>query len=253
MDPVAAWLEPFRARPRDAAVLLDYDGTLSPIVLDPAKARPLGGAADALVALHQRCGQLAVVSGRPVEFLAQHLPDELTIYGLYGLEQRREGHLIEHPEATGWRDRIAEVVAAAHRDVPDGVEVESKGLSLTLHFRRHPELAEAAGEWATTMARDAGLEVRPAKKSLELHPPVAVDKGTVVESVVGGLAQACYLGDDEGDLAAFDGLDRVAERGCKTLALAVTADESSPELLARADATVAGPAGVLAFLRSLVA
>jgi trehalose 6-phosphate phosphatase len=95
--------------------------------------------------------------------------------------------------------------------------------------------------------------VRPAKMSLELHPPVAVDKGTVVEELVGDLGLACYVGDDVGDLAAFDGLDRLAARGCTTLRVAVTTTESAPALLARADLQVPGPEGALELLRALLA
>lgn len=252
MDPQAAPLEPFRARPRDAAVLVDYDGTLAPIVLVPAQAVPLPGVVEALLDLEARVGRLAVVSGRPVAFLAQQLPPGLTLCGLYGLEQRLDGVLIEHPSAAGWRDRVAAVVTDARRDLPAGVEVEAKGLSLTLHLRRHPELADEAAAWARATATASGLEVRTAKQSFELHPPVAVDKGTVVEEVVGDLALACYIGDDEGDLPAFDALDRLAARGRTTLRVAVATDESAPALLARADVRVAGPAGVLALLRSLV-
>jgi trehalose 6-phosphate phosphatase len=253
MDPVAASLEPFRAAPRDAAVLVDYDGTLAPIVLDPALAVPLPGVADTLLALHARFAEVAVVSGRPVAFLADQLPAALPLCGLYGLEQRRDGAVVEHPLAVGWRPRIDAVVAEATAELPPGVDVEPKGLSLTLHFRRHPEVADQARAWAATAARRAGLEVRTAKMSLELHPPVAVDKGTVVEELVGDLGLACYVGDDEGDLAAFDGLDRLAARGCTTLRVAVTTAESSPALLARADLQVRGPDGALELLRALLA
>jgi trehalose 6-phosphate phosphatase len=252
MDPVAAWLEPFRAAPADAAVLVDYDGTLAPIVLDPAQAVPLPGAAATLVALRARFAEVAVVSGRPVAFLAEQLPPEVTLCGLYGLEQRRDGTILEHPQAAGWRPRIDEVVAEAHRSLPPGVEIEHKGLSLTLHLRRHPELADAARAWAADVAREVGLDLRPAKMSVELHPPVGVDKGTVVEELAGDLGLACYIGDDEGDLAAYDGLDRLAARGRSTLRVAVMTAESSPALLARADLQVDGPQGALDLLRRLI-
>ena len=49
--------------------------------------------------------------------------------------------------------------------------------------------------------------------SVELHPPVAVDKGTVLAELASGLAAACFIGDDAGDLPAFDALDELAEAG----------------------------------------
>jgi trehalose 6-phosphate phosphatase len=88
--------------------------------------------------------------------------------------------------------------------------------------------------------------------SVELHPPVAVDKGTVVEELASGLAAVCFVGDDIGDLPAFDALDRLAARGLSTLRVAVGTSESVSEIVERADVLVDGPSGALAFLRSLL-
>jgi trehalose 6-phosphate phosphatase len=252
MDPVSAPLDALRADPPRTAVLVDYDGTLAPIVGDPALAVPLPSAGATLLALHERFGRVAVVSGRPVSFLAEQLPAALTLSGLYGLEQRVDGVVGEHPAAAGWRPRIDEVAAAARAELDPGVEVEHKGLSLTLHLRRHPEHVPAAEAWATATAARTGLALRTAKRSFELHPPVEVDKGTVVEELVGDLAAAVYVGDDVGDLAAFDGLDRLAARGCATVRVAVATEETSAALVARADVTVDGPEGALAFLDALL-
>ena len=252
MHAADASLAPFRADPGRAAVLVDYDGTLAPIVVDPARAVPLPGMGVTLSALNDRYAEVAVVSGRPVAFLVDHLPEELTLIGLYGLERRRGGVVEEHPGATGWRPVIAAVVAGAVGALPPEVEVEDKGLSLTLHFRRHPDREGAAAEWAGRAAAGAGLQVRPAKMSLELHPPVTVDKGTVVDELTAGLSLACYVGDDEGDLPAFDGLDRLVARGGTALRVAVETSESSAPVLARADLRVNGPEGALDLLRALL-
>jgi trehalose 6-phosphate phosphatase len=246
-----ALLTPFRDAPSHAAVLVDYDGTLAPIVDDPASARPLPGAGEVLLALRSRFAEVAVVSGRPVAFLADQVPREVTLCGLYGLEERRDGVVSELPSAAGWRARVDEVVRAARAELPPGVEVEHKGLSLTLHVRRHPELADRARAWAAATAEHSGLEARLAKMSVELHPAVGVDKGTIVDRLADGLAAACYLGDDDGDLPAFHALDRVAGRGGTALRVAVVSTESSAALVALADLTVDGPEGALALLREL--
>ena len=91
--------------------------------------------------------------------------------------------------------------------------VESKGLSLTLHYRHPSRARPAVAEWARQQAARSGLEVRPAKMSVELHPPIAADKGTAVEELVAGLAAVCFVGDDRGDLPAYDALDRLAAPG----------------------------------------
>ena len=51
------------------------------------------------------------------------------------------------------------------------------------------------------------LEVRAAKMSVELHPPLPADKGTALEALAGGMAAVAYVGDDRGDLPAYDGGD----------------------------------------------
>jgi trehalose 6-phosphate phosphatase len=251
MDPDPALLGPLLAAPKRAAVLVDFDGTLSPIVTDNAAARPLAGAGDVLLALRARFAEVAVVSGRPVAYLAAHLPAEVDLSGLYGLEQRRGGSVSEHPAAAGWRSKVDGLAAAAGDGLPAGVEVEHKGLSLTLHLRRHPELVDAARAWAEEAAVRSGFALRTAKRSFELHPPVAVDKGTVVDELTAGRAAACYVGDDVGDLAAFDGLDRLVARGGAAVRVAVRTEEVSSELLERADVVVDGPDGALALLRML--
>jgi trehalose 6-phosphate phosphatase len=244
-------LAPFADRPADAAVVVDFDGTLSPIVADPAAARPLEGTVDALVDLAARLGLVAVMSGRPVDFLRQFVPGEIVLSGLYGLEVVRDGRRSDHPGAGAWREAVADVVRSSADRGPAGMGVESKGLSLTLHYRTHPELGPEVVEWARQQAARSGLEVRTAKMSVELHPPIAADKGTALEALVEGLGVVCFVGDDRGDLPAYDGLDRLASRGVHAVRVAVAGTETPAELVDRADVVVDGPAGVLAFLRGL--
>lgn len=244
-------LAPFTDRPADAAVLLDFDGTLSPIVEDPASARPLDGVTDALTRLAARFGLVGITSGRPVDFLLPLLPDGLVLSGLYGLEVVRDGRRSDRAGAGAWREVVADVARSSADRGPDGMGVESKGLSLTLHYRSRPELAAAVAEWARQQGARSGLEVRPAKMSVELHPPIAADKGTAVEELVAGLDAVCFVGDDRGDLPAYDALDRLAARGVHALRVAVASDEAPDELIGRADLVVDGPAEVLDLLNRL--
>jgi len=247
-----ALLAPFRAAPGRAGVFVDFDGTLSPIVLDAAAARPLPDAGPALTALHAAYATVAVVSGRPVSFLVEHVPPGPRLCGLYGLERIVDGEVVVHPGAPDWRPILDDVAEVAALEGPDGIEVEHKGLSITLHFRRVPAVGDAALAWAEGVAISTGLHVRPAKMSVELHPPVAVDKGTVVLDLAAGLDAVCFVGDDAGDLPAFDALDRLAAEGRSVLKVAVQTSESAPGVLARADLLVNGPEGAVALLRRLV-
>jgi len=243
----------FIGQPDDAAIIIDYDGTLAPIVDDPALALPLDGVADLLEQLADRYARVAVVSGRPLAFLLEVLPHSLILTGLYGLEALSGGQRFDHPQGGSWREVIDDVASLGEVRGPEGMLVERKGLSLTLHYRTHPEIEAQVGEWAAAQAARSGLRCRPARMSFELHPPIDVDKGTAVRNIAESIASVCYVGDDVGDLSAFDQLDEIDASGRRTLRVAVRSGESTPELLARADVVVDGPTGVRDLLQRLAA
>jgi trehalose 6-phosphate phosphatase len=247
---VADALDALRADPSLAAVLTDFDGTLSPIVDDPSAAAPLPGVVDVLASLAARYAVVGVISGRPVSYLLDRLGPDLWLSGLYGLEEVEDGRRIESPAAADWRPAV-DAMAVRATEVFGEEVVEHKGLSLTLHFRTRPEIGPDVRRWSAEQAAASGLETRSAKASVELHPPVRVDKGTVVERAAADARAVCFLGDDVGDLPAFDALDRLAGRGIVTVRVAVETPEAPVEVLERADLVVDGPDGALALLRSL--
>ncbi len=244
-------------------MITDFDGTLAPIVDDPEQARPLPEAADVLHRLAHRFARVAVVSGRPVAFLAEHLrTDEcgegsgcegLLLAGLYGLERVEGADVVTDPEVEEWRSVITELVALAEEQAPPGVIVETKGLSLTLHYRTAPEQRDWVEKWASEQAERTGLAVHGGRMSKELRPPIDVDKGSVVRELAEGLKAVCFLGDDVGDLPAFAALDGLAEdAGVSTLKVVVRSEEATDELLAHADVAVDRPEGALELLSRLL-
>ncbi|HEX7166062.1 MAG TPA: trehalose-phosphatase [Acidimicrobiales bacterium] len=252
-------LTPFTAAPRDAAIITDFDGTLAPIVLDPATATAVEGAVEALHALSEIYGRVAIVSGRPVEFLGDRLRvagrDDvgLVVSGLYGLERLERGHVMIHPDALPWIGPVRDAIARAEAEAPDGVRVERKGLSMTIHVREAPDCAAWARGFSEAVAATTGLVLHDARMSYELRPPVEIDKGSVVGELTDGMRAACFIGDDYGDLPAFDALDRLAaDCGASVLRVGVLSSEAPAELIARADVLVDGPEGSLGFLRQLL-
>lgn len=238
------------ADPDRTALLFDFDGTLSPIVEDPSAAGPVDGALELLDRLARRYRKVAVISGRPREFLAGRLGPDVDLSGVYGLETRVAGVDADHAAAERWRPVVARVAAAAR--LPDGVVVEPKGLSLTVHFRQAPEAEGAVVAWADEVAAETGLEVRSAKASLELHPPIPVDKGTSVRRLADGCDTVAYVGDDVGDLPAFAMLDAMAEEGRSVVKIAAGGDELPESLASNADLVVPGPEAVVALFSPLV-
>jgi trehalose 6-phosphate phosphatase len=252
---VAAHLSPLADRAAHAAFVVDYDGSLAPIVDDPARAVPLPATCDALRRLVPLMNEVAVVSGRPARFLADALGiDGLVYVGLYGLERLEGDVVVPDPAAVPYRDAISAAAAEAERRLP-GLLVERKGdVAFTIHWRPHPGRAGEARRVAAALADAYGLDVLDARMARELRPPVPVDKGTAVRSLVTGLDAAAFAGDDLADLEAFAALDAAVDAGQlgAGVKIAVTSPEAPAELVAQADVTVAGPAGLAAALDGLV-
>lgn len=240
---------PFVDAPSRSAVLTDFDGTLAPIVDDPSAAVPLAGVVEVLGRLAERYAVAGVVSGRPVAYLVDRLGPALSLSGVYGLERWRNGARQRVEEVERWRPVLADAVARARSEF--GPVVEDKGLSLTLHFRTCPERGAELRAWAAAQADEQGLAVNEARASVELHPPVDIDKGSETEALAQGMKAACFLGDDLGDVSAFAALDRLAATGVHTVRVAVDSDEAPLDLIGRADWVVDGPTGALALLEAL--
>jgi trehalose 6-phosphate phosphatase len=247
-------LQPFVGDPAGAAVFVDFDGSLAPIVLDPGAARPLPAARAALARLVPVLGRMAVVSGRPASFLRDVLEiDGLDYVGTYGLERIVDGEVVRDPRVLPFLDAIARAADDAEAALP-GLRVERKGdVAVTVHWRDQPERGPDAARWAAEAAPRFGLEApMRGRMAVELRPPVPVDKGTTVAGLLQGIGAAAFAGDDAGDLPAFAALHELAGLGMLThgVSIGVTSDESPAEVHA-ADVVVDGPAGLAALLDAL--
>jgi trehalose 6-phosphate phosphatase len=227
-----------RETPERAAVLLDVDGTLAPIVERPEDAAVPEETRGVLRDLVQRYALVGAVTGRPGA-LARELVGVagIAIAGSHGLELAAD--------AEEWRARLQ-----AFRRTVDW-PVEDKGLALSYHYRTHeePERARIELERVAERARSAGLRARFGRMVLELLPPIDANKGTAVRALLddAGLNRALFAGDDTTDLDAFS-VVKDLEVGVN---VAVDSDEAPPALLERADFVVHGPAGVVELLRTL--
>jgi trehalose 6-phosphate phosphatase len=227
------------AAPERAALLLDVDGVLAPIVPVPADAAVPPETRAELERLQARYALVACVSGRAGE-------DARRVVGLDGLVVVGEHGLELDPEAPAWRGRLEGLLAGL-----EWGDLERKPLTATLHYRRHPRPNEALRELEAIAerARAAGLVPRFGRKVLELRPPLAANTGTAVAHLLAqrGLRRALYAGDDTTDLDAFRALEAL-ELGVR---VAVASAEGPPELREAADVVVASPAAFLELLRSL--
>ena len=242
-------------RPGETAILLDFDGSLSPIVDLPDDAVPLPAAIDALQRLVGAIGRVGIVSGRPVDFLVGRVDvPGLVLAGLYGMELLVNGERRVDPRVVPYAEAVAAAADEADVRLP-GVIVERKsGVSVTLHWRTAPDRADEVVAVAADLARRYGLTELPTRFAIELRPPVAIDKGTAIDVLVEGYAVGAFAGDDTGDLLAFAALGRAAADGriARAVRIGVKSNEMPPALPAAVDGLVNGPAG-LAHLLDAVA
>ncbi len=192
---------------------LDFDGTLAPIesdpdapTIDPAMAPALGHLAA------QPAVDVAIVSGRQVDDLVDRVGKSgLTYAGNHGLELSRNGRTVVHPTAERQRPairRACERVADRIATVP-GWEIEDKGVTATVHYRRVP--ADRIPEVASAVEAAAGesttpLTVTEGKEILEIRPAIDWDKGRLLDLLAGEAPPGwttVYVGDDTTDEDAF--------------------------------------------------
>jgi len=239
------------------AVCLDFDGTIAPIVEDPAAARPLPGMVDLLGPLADRYAAAAIVSGRPATYLASHAAAPGVRYlGMYGLEEIVEGRVQVDPRLEAARPAVEaarEELAGDPAVTASGAHLEDKRYAVAVHTRRVAEpdrWAGPIGQAAARIAAGHGLEVVPGRMVWELRPQVHSDKGEAVRRVVAesGAGALVVAGDDLGDLPGFA---VAAELGGGLRVVAGSA-EAPAELLDAADLVVDGPEGVRELLEHLL-
>ncbi|HLY33002.1 MAG TPA: trehalose-phosphatase [Jatrophihabitantaceae bacterium] len=239
-----------------ALIALDFDGTLSPIVVDPATARPAPGAVDAVVALANLGARIAVITGRDARTVLElgglDVVPGLTVAGLYGAETWSNGELTTlptPPSTDELRTRLPELIRAA---CDDAVWIEDKRLSLVVHARTaaEPEAALAVLRPAVQQVADElGLDVHEGRDVLEIRLP-GFDKGRALRALGDGAPAVLFAGDDLGDLPAFDVVRQWREEG-RVARSVVACSAEVPQVCDAADVRVDGPEGVVDLLAAL--
>jgi trehalose 6-phosphate phosphatase len=198
MEPVVRSL----ARP-GTLIVLDFDGTLAPIVGDRTAAGLTRRSRAVLERLARRY-PVAVLSGRAAQDVRSRLDGVQLkwVIGSHGAEWPGEER-----KHRAWRRLIAKwrVVLAARLAGLVGVDIEVKPLALAVHYRHSPaqRRAEVLIDEATQDLRDASVVL--GKKVVNLVPEGAGDKRTALLRLVraAGARRVLFVGDDVTDEAAF--------------------------------------------------
>lgn len=231
----------------------DFDGTLSPIVERPSEAfLPIAveHVLKELASHHPRIS-LAFVSGREISDLTSRvaISEESIFAGNHGLEISGDGRTWIHPMVVESRRHLENLLTDLDErfgGVP-GIELEDKGLSVTLHYRRMlPERLPLLHSAIESLVLPIEIRRHEGKKVFEFRPRIEWNKGSALRQIARQLEipleAVVFLGDDVTDEDAFE------ELGPKGMTVHV-GSESAPS---RAAFNASDPADVARFLRALL-
>lgn len=199
-------------------LILDYDGTLTPIVASPRAAALAPSVRAALDRLARReRARLAILSGRGLADVRARVAIDNVIYGgCHGLEIEGAGLSFRHPSVHASRIVAARRALAAGAAAIPGTEIEFKGLAVSLHYRHvAPSRLDGVRAVATRVLRRVpGLALIAGHAVFDFVPRVGWDKGKAARWITRHAARALrpgrlavlYAGDDTTDEAAFAAL-----------------------------------------------
>jgi trehalose-phosphatase len=202
-------------------LMLDFDGTLAPIALTPGQALLPEGTRRDLERLSKNpdCS-IAIVSGRSLADVAAKVSiPGITYVGNHGLEVSWADGAISVFALPGFAGcvlmSLKKDLAVVLARYP-GAGLEDKGCSLAVHYRlvartERPQVRAAIDKVVHAHGGRAQIEMLSGRMVVDLRPPGAVDKGTIVSMLIRsenqrrgeGCTFALYMGDDRSDEGAF--------------------------------------------------
>jgi trehalose 6-phosphate phosphatase len=243
--------------------MLDIDGTLAPIVEHASDAHVPEQTRQLLKRVANHYGLVACVSGRRAsEARAMVSIGTISYIGSHGAELLRAGWTepVIDPAVEDWARRVQafghEVDTAELRR--QRVRMEDKGPIVAFHWRGAPdqEAARAAIDAIAARAEAAGFRTHWGRKVLEVRPPVRIDKGSGIATLLDGadIDAAMFVGDDRTDLDAFRTLSELAAEGRLNhiVRVGVRSEEGPGEIQSEADFVVDGTPGVRELLELLL-
>jgi trehalose 6-phosphate phosphatase len=253
-------LQAILASPSDTLIATDFDGTLAPIVENPAEAYADPSTVAALGRLGQYVGTVVVITGRAARaavglggFREVAGLGSMIVLGQYGVERWNavdDVYLLppEPPQIDAVANELPDVLDALGLAE---ARIENKGRAIAVHTRLLPDpqgaLAELEDPLRELAARH-GLVLEPGKKVWEIRAP-GMDKGAALRSIIDetGARQVIFAGDDLGDLAAFRAVRELASAGVTGL-LVCSASTEEDALTELSDVIVDGPSGLARWL-----
>lgn len=198
---------------RHIGLFLDFDGTISRIVPVPGDAeldRDIRSPLERLLARPDF--SIAIVSGRALADVRDRSALAGAIYvGNHGLEIEADHTSFREPQAEALLRELRCLSLQLRLALSDteGLEIEDKGFTLAVHFRR---VSEHLHDWvrsvtSSTVARSRSFTYREGKMVIDVIPHVNWNKGHAIKWIARQLLPSgslpIYIGDDATDEDAF--------------------------------------------------
>lgn len=240
-------------------LITDVDGTISPIVDQPDKAQVTPQNHNLLQQLHTQLTFVGVISGRSAEDVAQRVGIEGLVYiGNHGLEHWEDGILTPSPQVAKFRPALESALIALKAHQVDGLFIEDKQATLSIHYRNVANPTHFAQEFTPIIQRiasDNNLQHFQGRMIFELRPPLDIHKGTAFRDLIEShnLQAALYLGDDTTDVDALKMARALRQHNqCYALAIGVESDDTPDPVRDNADLLVSGIPDVESFFAWLL-
>jgi len=199
-------------RNRSLLLLLDYDGTLTPIVSRPEYAVLSDDVRNVLKKIAEK-HPIAVISGRAVDDVKNMVKVENIYYaGNHGFEITNDVRFV-NPGAEKVKPVINDICRKMEKKLAHikGSIVENKGVTASVHYRMVSandfiELEKIFDEVVASYVEEGEIRITKGKKVFELRPNIEWDKGKAVEWVIDAIGKEgipVYIGDDRTDEDAF--------------------------------------------------
>ena len=228
-------------------LVTDMDGTISYITEKPEDAVVTPRNHELLQALNEKLTLVAIVSGRAVHSVTARMAlPGVTYIGNHGLERCVNGQVKHNFDIDQYLPALAASVMELEEISLDGVQIEDKGVTVTLHYRQTEnteEVRDLLYPLVKKIASKEGLAFFEGRMIFELRPPVKADKGIAFENLVHefSLDSVIYVGDDTTDIAALTTARQLREKkACYAVGVGVMSNDYPNELPKEADLLTSG-------------
>lgn len=201
------------------ALLLDYDGTLTPIVNTPDEAILNDDMRSVLGKLKNDPNYIvAVISGRSLMDVKSKVElDGICYAGNHGMEIDYKDEKYVHPDAKNSMHFIKKICLELKPLLGgiDGMIIEDKGLTASIHYRmvspkEIPKVKRIVESAIKPYIEKGDVKLTHGKMVLEIRPNILWDKGKAVEWVLKAIGIAAsqeyfpvYIGDNRTDEDVF--------------------------------------------------